>query len=56
MLWALVLGFLVFGEVPSGFVFIGAGIIAAAGLLVIWRERQLGLQRVRDAEGPPTGT
>jgi len=56
MLWALVLGFAVFGEVPSGFVFIGAGIIAAAGLLVIWRERQLGLQRVRAAEGPPTGT
>jgi len=26
-----------------------------AGLFVIWRERQLGLQRVRAAEGPPTG-
>ena len=35
---------------------IGAAIIAAAGLFVIWRERQLGLQRVRAAEGPPTGT
>lgn len=56
MLWALVLGFLVFAEVPSVLVFVGAGIIAAAGLFVIWRERQLGLQRVRAAEGPPTGT
>jgi len=45
MLWALVLGFLMFGEVPSSYVFAGAGIITAAGLLVIWRERQLGLQR-----------
>jgi drug/metabolite transporter (DMT)-like permease len=45
MLWALVLGFLAFGEVPSVLVFIGAAIIAAAGLFVIWRERQLGLQR-----------
>ena len=56
MLWALVLGFAVFGEVPSVLVFIGAGIIAGAGLFVIWRERQLGLQRARAKEGPPTGT
>ena len=56
MLWALLLGFVVFGEVPSWLVFIGAGIITGAGLFVIWRERQLGLQRVRAAEGPPTGT
>jgi drug/metabolite transporter (DMT)-like permease len=56
MLWALLLGFVAFGEVPSWLVFIGAGIIAGAGLFVIWRERQLGLQRVRAAEGPPTGT
>ncbi len=56
MLWACVLGYLVFGEVPTMLGFIGAGIIAAAGLFVIWRERQLGLQRARAAEGPPTGT
>ena len=45
MLWALVLGFLVFAEVPSVLVFVGAGIIAAAGLFVIWRERRLALKR-----------
>jgi drug/metabolite transporter (DMT)-like permease len=56
MLWALLLGFLVFHEVPSALVFLGAAIIAGAGLFVIWRERQLGLQRARAAEGPPTGT
>jgi drug/metabolite transporter (DMT)-like permease len=56
MLWALLLGFLVFGEVPSALVFVGAGVIAGAGLFVIWRERQLGLQRARAAEGSPTGT
>ena len=54
--WALVLGFAVFGAVPSLLVFLGAGIVAAAGLFVIWRERQLGLQRARAKEGPPTGT
>ena len=49
MLWAGVLGYLVFGEVPTVFVFIGAAIIAGAGLYVIWRERQLSLQRRRRA-------
>ena len=56
MLWALLLGYWIFGEVPTALVFIGAGIVAAAGLYVIWRERQLGLQRAREAEGPPTPT
>jgi drug/metabolite transporter (DMT)-like permease len=55
MLWALVLGYMVFGELPDALVFVGAAIIASAGLFVIWRERQLGLQR-RAAEGPPTAT
>ena len=42
MLWALVLGYWIFGEVPTALVFVGAAIVAGAGLFVIWRERQLG--------------
>lgn len=53
MIWAFILGYAMFGEIPSVYVFVGAAIVAAAGLFVIWRERQLGLQRVREAEGPP---
>jgi drug/metabolite transporter (DMT)-like permease len=56
MLWAFVLGYVFFRELPTVYVFVGGAIIAAAGLFVIWRERQLGLQRMRAAEGPPTGT
>jgi drug/metabolite transporter (DMT)-like permease len=56
MLWALLLGYAVFGEVPTIAVFIGSVIVAGAGLFVIWRERQLGLRRAREAEGPPTAT
>ena len=52
MLWALLLGYWVFGELPSGLVYVGAAIVAGAGLFVIWRERQLGIQRARAAEGP----
>jgi drug/metabolite transporter (DMT)-like permease len=54
ILWAFLLGYLVFGEVPASLVFVGAGIVSAAGLFVIWRERQLGLERARTmASGPP---
>jgi drug/metabolite transporter (DMT)-like permease len=55
MLWALLLGYVLFGEVPALFVYVGSGIVAGAGLFVIWRERQLGLARIRAVEGPPPG-
>lgn len=41
ILWAFLFGYALFGEVPTGFVFAGAGIVAASGLFVIWRERTL---------------
>jgi drug/metabolite transporter (DMT)-like permease len=41
MLWALVLGYLAFGEFPTALGFLGAAIIVGAGLFVIWRERRL---------------
>ncbi len=52
MLWALVLGYWVFGELPSVLVYVGGVIVAGAGLAVIFRERWLGLQRAREAGGP----
>jgi drug/metabolite transporter (DMT)-like permease len=57
LLWAFLIGYWAFGEVPTVTVFIGAAIVAGAGLFVIWRERQLGLERARAraAAGPPTG-
>jgi len=56
MIWALLLGYWVFGELPDTLVYVGAAIVTGAGLFVIWRERRLGLQRPRDAEGPPQAT
>lgn len=52
MLWALLLGYWLFGELPESLVYLGAAIVAGAGLFVIWRERQLGLKRAREVEGP----
>ena len=56
ILWAFVLGYAMFGEVPSAVVFTGAAIVVVAGLLVIWRERALGLRRAREVEEVATGT
>jgi len=50
LLWALLLGYWMFGELPQPLVYAGAAIVAAAGLFVIFRERQLELER-RAAEG-----
>jgi drug/metabolite transporter (DMT)-like permease len=45
MIWALILGYVLFGETPTAMIFLGSLIIAAAGLFVIWRERQLAAAR-----------
>ena len=45
MIWALLLGYVMFGETPTVMIFIGSLIICAAGLFVIWRERQLAAAR-----------
>jgi drug/metabolite transporter (DMT)-like permease len=61
MLWATLIGYLWLGELPAAIVFLGAGIVIASGLFVIWREHKLGLDRKRRQQvttppvGPPTG-
>lgn len=54
MIFAFILGYWLFGEVPTIYIFVGGVIVAASGIFVIWRERQLGLRRIREAEGPPS--
>jgi drug/metabolite transporter (DMT)-like permease len=50
MIWALLFGWFVFGEMPSSAVTVGATIVAGAGMFVLWRERQLGLKRAKEVE------
>jgi drug/metabolite transporter (DMT)-like permease len=45
MLLALGFGYALFDETPTGRMLLGAALIAASGIFIIWRERQLGLQR-----------
>jgi len=52
MIWALLLGYVMFGETPTLMIVAGSAIIAAAGLFVIWRERQLAVARRLRAPEP----
>jgi len=47
MIFALGIGYFVFAEVPTLPMLVGAALIVTAGCLIIWRERQLGLERAR---------
>lgn len=50
MIFALLWGYFLFGELPDRLVLIGAAIVSGAGIFVILRERQLGIDRRRHAE------
>jgi len=39
IVWAVVLGWLVFGDVPDAFTLTRAAIIIGAGLYILWREQ-----------------
>ncbi len=45
MLWAILVGWLVFEEAPVAEVIAGSAIVIGAGIFVIYRERRLGLDR-----------
>ena len=47
MIFASIIGWVVFSEVPTRAILIGAALVIAGGVLIIWRERQLGLERGR---------
>ncbi|MEO1091445.1 MAG: DMT family transporter [Pseudomonadota bacterium] len=56
MVYATVLGFVFFGDRPEIATLIGAALVIGSGLVIFYRERQLGLPRGRargSAVGPP---
>ncbi len=42
MVWSLIIGWLWFGDSPTGLMLLGSTIVIAAGALIVWRERALG--------------
>lgn len=47
IVFAMLVGWFLFSEVPTGFMLAGAAVTISAGVLIIWRERQLGIERAR---------
>ena len=41
LIWALLLGAWIFGEMPTPWIWVGAPIIIASGLTIVWREHRL---------------
>ncbi|WP_353021538.1 DMT family transporter [Mesorhizobium sp. M0998] len=47
MILGVVVGYLVFGDIATINMLVGGMIVVAAGIFIIWREHQLGLERTR---------
>jgi drug/metabolite transporter (DMT)-like permease len=52
LLWASLFGWLVFDQVPSHWTWVGAPIVIAAGLVILWREHRLRITRNATAAVP----
>jgi drug/metabolite transporter (DMT)-like permease len=50
LLWALLLGSWIFGEIPTPWIWIGAPIIITSGLVIVWREQRLHRRAALSAE------
>lgn len=55
MLWAMMLGWLIFGDIPDSWTIIGMMIIVGSGIFTMWRERQLrrAAQRAKSPAAQP---
>jgi len=45
MIWAMILGWFVFAEMPVAMVMAGAGVVIASGMFIAWREHRLQIER-----------
>jgi drug/metabolite transporter (DMT)-like permease len=54
LLWAVLLGASIFGELPSPWTWIGAPIIIASGLVIVWREHRLHRRATLSAQAATT--
>jgi len=45
MILGIIIGYLVFGDVPTAHMIVGGAIVIVSGIFIIWREHRLGLER-----------
>ncbi len=55
MIFAALIGYLAFSELPTGPIILGSTLVIAGGILIIWREHQLGVDRSKSKpnQSPP---
>lgn len=55
LIWVTILGYLVFGSLPTGWTVAGAAIVVSSGLYLLYRERKMGQRAAAEGavEGPP---
>ena len=53
ILFGLVIGYLLFGDLPTLYTLVGGVIIVGSGLFIVWREQRLGLERAEAPEVAP---
>ena len=52
LVWATILGFAVWGEVPTSGLLVGSAIVVASGLYILWRETLRRLSRGTEGSNP----
>ncbi len=52
LIWALLIGWVFFSDIPDTSLIFGAIVVIGSGLVIIFRERHLGLKRIREKEIP----
>jgi drug/metabolite transporter (DMT)-like permease len=50
IIWAGLWGFLIWGEIPNQYLFVGAPIVVACGLYIVWKESKLGSEHIKEVE------
>lgn len=55
LIFSLIIGFVVFGDVPTWYMLVGGVLVVGSGLFLIWREHQLGKQRPEKEVATPQG-
>lgn len=53
IIWAVIMGYLIWADIPTSRALIGVAIIVAAGFFVLYREWRLGVKRKRTARTTP---
>ena len=54
LIWVTILGYLVFGSLPTGLTLAGAAMVVGSGLYLLYRERKMGQHAASEGavEGP----